>query len=133
MATQVSLFLCPSDGAPPPAVGTGPTNYAFCTGDGSNGGDATNADGAFILGSSQSVASLTDGIEPDRGGLRAPDGNRRAVFATIAGSGSLALKPGHGPPRRGPADGCRLRLGERRLALEQRVELVGRQLSECIV
>jgi prepilin-type processing-associated H-X9-DG protein len=61
MATQVSLFLCPSDGAPPPAVGTGPTNYAFCSGDGSNGGDATNADGAFILGYAQSVASLTDG------------------------------------------------------------------------
>ena len=40
---------------------TGPTNYAFCTGDGSNGGDATNADGAFILGPAQSVASVTDG------------------------------------------------------------------------
>ena len=61
MATQVAMFLCPSDGAPPPAVGTGPTNYAFCSGDGSNGGDATNADGAFILGPAQSVASLTDG------------------------------------------------------------------------
>jgi prepilin-type N-terminal cleavage/methylation domain-containing protein/prepilin-type processing-associated H-X9-DG protein len=61
MAAQVALFLCPSDGAPPPAVATGPTNYAFCSGDGSNGGDATNADGAFILGSPQSVASLTDG------------------------------------------------------------------------
>jgi len=61
MATQVSLFLCPSDGAPPPAVGTGPTNYAFCAGDGSNGGDATNANGVFILGPAQSVASLRDG------------------------------------------------------------------------
>jgi prepilin-type N-terminal cleavage/methylation domain-containing protein/prepilin-type processing-associated H-X9-DG protein len=61
MATQVSLFLCPSDGAPPPATNSGPTNYAFCTGDGSNGGDATDADGAFILGFPQSVASLTDG------------------------------------------------------------------------
>ena len=61
MATQVALFLCPSDGAPPPAAGTGPTNYAFCSGDGSNGGDATNADGAFILGLPQSVATVTDG------------------------------------------------------------------------
>ena len=61
MATQVAMFLCPSDGAPPPAVGTGPTNYTFCAGDGSNGGDATNADGAFILGPSLSIASLTDG------------------------------------------------------------------------
>jgi prepilin-type N-terminal cleavage/methylation domain-containing protein/prepilin-type processing-associated H-X9-DG protein len=61
MATQVTLFLCPSDGAPPPAVGTGPTNYSFCSGDGSNGGDATNADGVFILGPAESVANIIDG------------------------------------------------------------------------
>ncbi len=61
MGTQVTLFLCPSDGAPAPTVGSGPTNYAFCSGDGSGGGDATNADGAFILGTPQSVASITDG------------------------------------------------------------------------
>ncbi len=61
MATQVAVFLCPSDGALPPAVGTGPTNYAFCAGSGINGGDATNADGAFILGPSESVASILDG------------------------------------------------------------------------
>jgi prepilin-type N-terminal cleavage/methylation domain-containing protein/prepilin-type processing-associated H-X9-DG protein len=61
MATQVALFLCPSDGAPPPAEGSGPTNYAFCAGSGINGGDATNADGAFILGPSESVASILDG------------------------------------------------------------------------
>jgi prepilin-type N-terminal cleavage/methylation domain-containing protein/prepilin-type processing-associated H-X9-DG protein len=61
MATQVALFLCPSDGAPAPAPETGPTNYTFCSGDGSNGGDATNADGVFILGFPQSVATVTDG------------------------------------------------------------------------
>jgi prepilin-type N-terminal cleavage/methylation domain-containing protein/prepilin-type processing-associated H-X9-DG protein len=61
MATEVALFLCPSDGSPPPATGSGPTNYAFCTGDGSGGGDATNANGAFILGPPQSAATLTDG------------------------------------------------------------------------
>jgi prepilin-type N-terminal cleavage/methylation domain-containing protein/prepilin-type processing-associated H-X9-DG protein len=61
MATQVALFLCPSDGAPPPAVGSGPTNYAFCSGNGSGGGDATNANGVFILGMPQSVATVTDG------------------------------------------------------------------------
>jgi prepilin-type N-terminal cleavage/methylation domain-containing protein/prepilin-type processing-associated H-X9-DG protein len=61
MATQVAVFLCPSDAAPPPAVGTGPTNYAFCAGSGINGGDATNADGAFILGPSITVAGITDG------------------------------------------------------------------------
>jgi prepilin-type processing-associated H-X9-DG protein len=61
MAMQVATFLCPSDGAPPPAVGSGPTNYAFCAGSGINGGDATGADGAFILGPSVSVAGITDG------------------------------------------------------------------------
>jgi prepilin-type N-terminal cleavage/methylation domain-containing protein len=61
MAVQVSSFLCPSDGAPPPAIGSGPTNYAFCSGDGSGGGDATNARGAFILGLPQSVETITDG------------------------------------------------------------------------
>src|SRR5262249_543290 len=40
MATTVALFLCPSDGAPAPAADSGPTNYAFCSGDGSHGGDA---------------------------------------------------------------------------------------------
>ncbi len=61
MATQVAMFLCPTDGAPPPAEGTGPTNYAFCAGSGINGGDATNADGAFILGPSIRIAAITDG------------------------------------------------------------------------
>lgn len=61
MATVVALFLCPSDGAPAPAADSGPCNYTFCAGDGSNGGDATNANGAFILGRPQSIASLTDG------------------------------------------------------------------------
>jgi prepilin-type N-terminal cleavage/methylation domain-containing protein/prepilin-type processing-associated H-X9-DG protein len=61
MATTVSLFLCPSDATPPPAEGTGPTNYAFCSGNGANGGDATNANGVFILGPAQSMASIIDG------------------------------------------------------------------------
>jgi prepilin-type N-terminal cleavage/methylation domain-containing protein/prepilin-type processing-associated H-X9-DG protein len=61
MATQVALFLCPSDGAPPPAAASGPTNYAFCAGSGINGGDATGADGVFILGTPQSIASVIDG------------------------------------------------------------------------
>src|SRR5262249_20124962 len=61
MATNVNLFLCPSDGAQPPAVLpggvlSGPSNYHFCTGDGSPGsaniGDAgltVQANGAFVL------------------------------------------------------------------------------------
>ncbi len=39
----------------------GPSNYVFCTGNGSNGGEATNANGAFILERPQSVASILDG------------------------------------------------------------------------
>jgi prepilin-type N-terminal cleavage/methylation domain-containing protein/prepilin-type processing-associated H-X9-DG protein len=61
MTTQVGLFLCPTDGAPAPLASSAPTNYAFCSGDGSNGGDAANAPGTFILGPALSVASLLDG------------------------------------------------------------------------
>ena len=61
MATTVASFLCPSDGAPPPMAGSGPVNYAFCAGSGTGGGDATGADGAFILGPAMSLANLTDG------------------------------------------------------------------------
>jgi prepilin-type N-terminal cleavage/methylation domain-containing protein/prepilin-type processing-associated H-X9-DG protein len=61
MATKVSLFLCPSDGAQAPAADSGPTNYAFCSGDGSAGGDATGANGTFILGPACSLAGITDG------------------------------------------------------------------------
>jgi prepilin-type N-terminal cleavage/methylation domain-containing protein/prepilin-type processing-associated H-X9-DG protein len=61
MATRVAGFLCPSDGAPPPSDATAPTNYAFCAGDGSNGGEAAGANGAFILGPSIAIAAITDG------------------------------------------------------------------------
>src|SRR5262249_9268774 len=74
MAAKVSFFLCPSDGASPEATlpdGSntyGPSNYHFCTGDRQPGsghvGDAGNpnnsaqmADGAFILGPPQSIAT----------------------------------------------------------------------------
>ncbi|HEV3121041.1 MAG TPA: DUF1559 domain-containing protein, partial [Isosphaeraceae bacterium] len=61
MATRVAIFLCPSDGAPAPDPTSGPVNYAFCAGDGSKGGDATGANGTFILGPAISVADLIDG------------------------------------------------------------------------
>ncbi len=61
MATSVASFLCPSDGYPPPMAGSGPVSYAFCAGSGIGGGDATNADGTFILGPAMSMANLTDG------------------------------------------------------------------------
>jgi prepilin-type N-terminal cleavage/methylation domain-containing protein/prepilin-type processing-associated H-X9-DG protein len=73
MAAKVSFFLCPSDSSQPPTtlpggVTSGPCNYQFCTGDGSpasaNPGDAgvtVPANGAFILGPAQSIATITDG------------------------------------------------------------------------
>ncbi len=59
--TVVNLFLCPSDGSSRPDPNSGPSNYVFCTGDGVNSGDATNARGTFILEYPQSIASITDG------------------------------------------------------------------------
>ena len=61
MAATVSVFLCPSDAAPAPLVGSGPTSYAFCAGSGSNGGEAAGADGTFILGPSLALRDLLDG------------------------------------------------------------------------
>ena len=61
MATRVALFLCPSDGGPSPDPTSGPSNYAFCTGTGINGGDATNADGTFLLGPAIGIAAILDG------------------------------------------------------------------------
>jgi prepilin-type N-terminal cleavage/methylation domain-containing protein/prepilin-type processing-associated H-X9-DG protein len=73
LAAKVAVFQCPSDGQEPPSaltggVMSGPTNYQFCSGDGSPGtanpGDAglsVPASGAFVLGAAQSVATVTDG------------------------------------------------------------------------
>ncbi len=61
MAARVAIFACPSDAVPPPNPDLGPSNYAFCAGSGLNGGDATNADGSFILGRSISIAAILDG------------------------------------------------------------------------
>ncbi len=70
MGTAISFFLCPSDGQQPPGSlpgGAGPsgaTSYHFCTGDGINSGDAGQynpADGAFVLGPPQTLATIVDG------------------------------------------------------------------------
>lgn len=61
MAVRVAIFLCPSDGAVAPDPTSGPTNYAFCTGDGSNGGEAAGANGMFVLGPSRSLRDVLDG------------------------------------------------------------------------
>ncbi len=65
VSIEVSVFLCRSDGAAAHDPTSGPTNYAFCTGDGLSGtvgpGDPTQANGTFILGPPQSIASIIDG------------------------------------------------------------------------
>jgi prepilin-type N-terminal cleavage/methylation domain-containing protein/prepilin-type processing-associated H-X9-DG protein len=74
LSTNVNFFLCPSDGQQPPTSLPGgtqlsaPTNYHFSTGDGSPGaavpGDAgasVRANGAFVLGPPQSIATIRDG------------------------------------------------------------------------
>ena len=78
MATRISLFACPSDGQTSRATFTdgvttfGGTNYGFSTGDGQPGsanvGSAGNpikgggpADGVFVLGPAQSLATILDG------------------------------------------------------------------------
>ncbi|WP_165074818.1 DUF1559 domain-containing protein [Paludisphaera rhizosphaerae] len=73
MAAKVGFFLCPSDAAQPPSplaggLTSGPSNYQFCTGDGSPGsvnpGDAgltVKPNGAFVLGPAQSIATVVDG------------------------------------------------------------------------
>ncbi|MDB5353413.1 MAG: hypothetical protein JWN86_4660 [Planctomycetota bacterium] len=59
--TVINLFLCPSDNKTGPDPDSGPTNYAFCSGDGQHSGDAGCANGAFDMPSPQSIASLYDG------------------------------------------------------------------------
>ncbi|WP_165245758.1 DUF1559 family PulG-like putative transporter [Paludisphaera soli] len=61
MGIRVGLFVCPSDGASPPAEDSGPTSYAFCTGDGSAGGEASGANGMFVMGPARSIRDALDG------------------------------------------------------------------------
>ncbi len=61
MRARVETFICPSDGGDQPSPLYGPSNYVFCTGDGSNGGDATRSRGAFILEQAQNMATIRDG------------------------------------------------------------------------
>ena len=59
--TVISMFLCPSDTKQGPDPNSGPTNYAFSSGDGQHSGDAGCANGAFDMPSPQSLATLYDG------------------------------------------------------------------------
>ncbi|MFO0952068.1 MAG: DUF1559 domain-containing protein [Isosphaeraceae bacterium] len=101
LSAQVNLFLCPSDGQGPPAkitggVFSGPTNYQFCTGDGSpnsaNIGDAgltVPANGAFVLGPAQSVATIVDGSSGTAAASEQLIGTAAGGASTVAGGTTL--------------------------------------------
>jgi prepilin-type processing-associated H-X9-DG protein len=62
----VKIFLCPSDKGAPVSGGYGianfaPTNYAACTGSGTNGGSPYNADGLFYANSRTRITDISDG------------------------------------------------------------------------
>jgi prepilin-type N-terminal cleavage/methylation domain-containing protein/prepilin-type processing-associated H-X9-DG protein len=103
MVAKVSHYLCPSDGATPQVTAPdgvntfGPSNYHFCTGDGQPGsgnvgdaGDPTNgarpADGAFILGPPQSVATILDGTSNTAAGSEQLIGPAVGATTTTAGA-----------------------------------------------
>lgn len=93
--TRVSLFLCPSDGNPPPDPMSGPSNYMFCVGTGLNGGDAGDqipADGTFHLGTPESIASIIDGSS------NTAAGSEQLLGTAPGDQGSFAPRPAD--PRR---------------------------------
>jgi prepilin-type N-terminal cleavage/methylation domain-containing protein/prepilin-type processing-associated H-X9-DG protein len=131
MTTKVSFFLCPSDGQTSQAtladgVTTfGGTNYHFCTGDGQPGsghvgdaGDPTNgasqADGAFILGPPQSIATITDGSSNTVAGSEQLIGPASGTTTTTTGATPVPQDPRRGAievstvplPDNGPTVGC---------------------------
>ncbi len=131
MTTKVNLFLCPSDGQTgqatlPDGVTTfGGTNYDFCSGDGQPNsanvgdvGDPTNgaspADGAFILGTPQSIASIIDGSSNTVAGSEQLIGTASGTTTTTTGATPVpsdtrraAIEVSGSPlPNNGPTVGC---------------------------
>ena len=112
--TMVNTFLCPSDRMERLTTGDGflggegrqfaPTNYQFCGGSGSDGGDVTTADGVFRQGVITRNQDVLDGLSNTAftsesilgtGGVRTyavgsilPDPN--TLFASVAWQGSAA-------------------------------------------
>lgn len=61
VAQTIPLFLCPSDRGEPVAAGFGPTNYATCTGSGTDGGSPFETDGLFFVNSRIRLSDVKDG------------------------------------------------------------------------
>ncbi len=58
---MVATFLCPSDVSRRLHPSFGPTNYAMCSGSGTNGGSPLSADGVFYVNSNTRIRDITDG------------------------------------------------------------------------
>ncbi|HEY2156928.1 MAG TPA: DUF1559 domain-containing protein [Isosphaeraceae bacterium] len=136
ITSKVNVFLCPSDGATematlPDGVTTfGPTNYHFCTGDGQPGsghvgdvGDPVNctptpcappADGAFVLGRPQSIATIVDGSSNTVAASEQLIGPATGTTTTVAGAAAGPPDARRGAvyvstvplPDNGPSVGC---------------------------
>ncbi|MDZ4817939.1 MAG: DUF1559 domain-containing protein [Planctomycetota bacterium] len=61
VSRRIATFLCPSDHQQAVDNRFGPTNYAGCTGSGTNGGSPNNTDGIFYVNSRVKVAQVPDG------------------------------------------------------------------------
>ncbi len=103
MTLKVAFFVCPSDGStarvttPDGSATFGPTNYHFSTGSGQPGsgrpGDAgdprtraVEADGVFILGPPQSLATITDGSSSTVAASEQVIGTASGTTTTVAGA-----------------------------------------------
>jgi prepilin-type processing-associated H-X9-DG protein len=61
VALVVPLFLCPSDHGQAVSQRFGPTNYAACSGSGTNGGSPLESDGVFFVNSETRLNQIVDG------------------------------------------------------------------------
>jgi prepilin-type N-terminal cleavage/methylation domain-containing protein/prepilin-type processing-associated H-X9-DG protein len=103
MSAKVGFFLCPSDAATPPSLlagglESGPSNYHFCTGDGSPGsvnpgdaGVAVKPNGAFVLGPAQSIATVADGSSNTVAGSEQLIGPASGGASTQSGANPMPL------------------------------------------
>ena len=62
VAVRIGEFLCPSDQESSESLYLGPTNYAACSGTGTNGGSPYDADGLFYTNSQLQEAHIKDGL-----------------------------------------------------------------------
>ena len=130
MTAKVGFFLCPSDGQagqatlPDGSATFGPANYHFCAGDGQPGslsvGDAGNpskanpANGAFVLGPPQTMATILDGSSQTLAASEQLIGPAAGTVTSIAGAYSSPADPRRGAvyvasaplPDNGPNVGC---------------------------